>query len=162
MYFPPVAPELVAFFIGAAPAGGVRFALPWALTLGHLPIVPAFLFSLAGELVSIIAIAYLLPPTVILARRYVPLLDRIIEQILARTRTKHSARFHRFGLMFLVLAGLSPIPGIGPHTGVLIGYLFDVRRVLTIACTSLGATIIAILVAAATEGGITLFQFFVH
>lgn len=152
----------VTFAIAMAPGMGLRFSIPWGLTFGHLPVEIVFTLSLVGELLSVVILTYILDPIVRLARAHFPWLDRLIGVVLTRTRHHHSARFEKLENLFLVLTGISPVPGLGPHTGVLIAYLFGVSKKTSIGLIGLGATLLAIIILALTLGGLELWQAYVR
>lgn len=153
---------LITFAIAMAPGMGLRFSIPWGLTFGHLPVETVFGISLFGETLSIVLLTYLLEPIVHLARTYIPWLDRIIHQVFLRTRHHHSARFEKFEKLLLLIAGASPVPGIGAHTGVVIAYLFGVKPATSIMLISLGMVALAIVVLLMTLGGLELWQSLAH
>ena len=80
---------------------------------------------------------FLLEPFTQLFRRWTPT-KKLIDAVLTKTRRQHSARFKKWGALFLPLFISVPLPGSGGFTGALIAYLFGVKKSAAFILISLG------------------------
>jgi uncharacterized membrane protein len=144
-------PELTTALLAMLPVTELRLALPAGVGLG-LSGLAAFFWATAGNILVAIALIYLLEPIVNFLRTRVHWIDHLAAKIFAKTRSKHSANFDRFGALFLVLLVAVPLPGSGGYTGTLVAYLFGVPKKSAVFLISLGLILSGLIVLGLTTG----------
>lgn len=152
-------PEITTFLFAMTPIFELRGALPWALTVGKLPLWKALFFAVAGNIFISVLIILLLPLITRLAEKYWPWLFQLLQKIFAKTRAQHSKNFARFEKIFLVVLVAIPLPGSGGWTGALVAWLFGVETKWTIFLISLGILLAGLTVAGITTGAIAFVRF---
>jgi uncharacterized membrane protein len=146
----PVATVILA----ALPILELRGSLPYALTLGGLPVVPAYALSVLGNFLPVPFFLAFLGRLEKALRRYGPF-DRFFRWLFARTRRKAGV-VERYGAFGLVLFVAVPLPVTGAWTGVVAAYLFNVPARRAAPAILLGICIAGIVVTLAVQGVIQL------
>jgi uncharacterized membrane protein len=137
--------------IAASPISELRGAIPIAVGVYDFPWYYAFIFGIIGNLIPVpfilLFLDYIIP---VLCK--IPLLDRLVQWFLARTRRRGKIveRFERIGLALFVAI---PLPITGAWTGSILAVLLGLKfrqSFLSIAC---GVIIAGIIVTSATVLG---------
>lgn len=134
--------------LAAAPVAELRGAFPLAYFYYQMPWQAAFALSVAGNLIPVPFILWLLPLAEKYLRRF-PAFDRFFNWLFARTRRKAERTINTWGLIGLGLFVAIPLPATGAWTGSLAAYLFGFKKLpalLGIALGVLGAGIIVALI----------------
>ena len=118
---------LVILAIAAAPIGEVRASIPVAIILYKMSWYEAFFWSFLGNVLVIPILWMALPYGEILVRK-IPVGNRALNWVFARTRRKHSEKVERYEEAFLVLFVGIPLPATGVWMGGLITYLFGLTK----------------------------------
>jgi len=152
--------EIITFLLGATPVGEARVAIPWGMTFGGLLPAEAFFWGVLGNICAIVAITFLLKPIADFARKNSKILDHFFIKLFKKTRKEHSKRFERFEELLIILLVAIPLPGSGGYTGVLVAWLFGIRKRISIMLISLGVVISGLVTLGLTTGAITLAKLF--
>jgi uncharacterized membrane protein len=140
--------------IAASPISELRGAIPIAVGMYDFPWYYAFIFGIIGNLIPVpfilLFLDYIIP---VLCK--IPLLDRLVQWFLSRTRRRGKIveRFERIGLALFVAI---PLPITGAWTGSILAVLLGLKfrqSFLSIAC---GVVIAGVIVTAATVLGWTV------
>ncbi len=148
--------ELIAFIISALPIAELRGGIPVATEVLHMDWRSAYLVCAAGNFVPVIPILYLFDPLARFLRRWRPL-DRFLDRLFARTRTKGKV-VEKYEALGLILFVAIPLPVTGAWTGALAAYLFGVRPRYAIPAIALGILIAGVIVTLATQGVLHLIR----
>lgn len=147
--------ELITFLSAMLPLTELRGAIP----LGYFyNLDPATIFLLAviGNILPILIILKVLGPITNFLSKKSNLLEKIINFVFNKTRSKHGEKFYALGAISLITFVAIPLPGSGAYTGSLIAYLFGVQYKQAIALISTGVLISGVIVTAITQGAISL------
>jgi len=121
---------LSTVIVAALPILELRGAIPWAIGVGGLSPVSAYLWSVLGNMIPIPFWLLLLGRIEKSLRRF-RWFDKFFCWLFARTRRKASM-VERHGAWGLILFVAVPLPVTGAWTGAIAAYLFDLspRRAL--------------------------------
>lgn len=150
-----IPPALIIFFIGLMPLID-RSAIPVGVTYYDMNIVAAGILFLLGNYLASLGIYYGLKHSDKWLRKHIRLVDRTLDWLFARTRTKHDKRMSELGHLALFLFICVPIPGSGGWTGALITYVFGLKPKIAFPVIGAGLAVAACIIALATEGIINL------
>jgi uncharacterized membrane protein len=120
----------------------LRGALPVAI-LGGLPLWSAYPLAVAGNMIPIPFIIWLLEPGTNLVRRW-SLGDRFVEWLFARTRRK-GAKIEQYEMWGLIMFVAIPLPVTGAWTGSMAGHLFGLKWYKTLLSCFLGVCIAGVI-----------------
>jgi uncharacterized membrane protein len=147
--------NFLIFLLGMVPIGEARIAIPIGISMG-MPPMAVFFYAVLGNLLSVIALVFLLEPIMLFLRRKSKTIDKFLEKLFHKIRKKHSKNFERFQDFFLFLLVMIPLPGSGGYTGALLVWLFDIPKKTAIILISAGVIIAGLLVLGATLGIVNL------
>ncbi|MBZ0264764.1 small multi-drug export protein [bacterium] len=119
-----VSTDMVTVFIAMLPVAELRGAIPWAITLGDLPVWRAVVFSIIGNMIPIPFILILLGPVSNYLSRW-RVFDRFFQWLFARTR-KRSNALEKYEALGLILFVGIPLPITGAWTGSVAAFLFGI------------------------------------
>ncbi|RMF91251.1 MAG: ligand-binding protein SH3 [Methanobacteriota archaeon] len=146
-------PRMIVFIAAMLPFTELRGAIP--LAIGQYSINPAeaFAIAVAGNLVPVVALLYLLGP-VERRLRFIGVFDRFFQWLFDRTRRKHSERMDRYGALGLVTFVAIPLPVTGAWTGVAAAYVFGIKKRYAFPAITAGVLIAGVVVTLATYGAV--------
>lgn len=146
---------IYAMLVSMLPIIEVRGGIPLAMGLGNT-VFDAFVFCTVAN-VLIIPLVFLfldyLHKYFMKIRVYARLFDKYIERI----RAKSEKSLKKWGYLGLLLFVAVPAPGTGAYTGVLIAWLFKMKRLESFFVIGAGVVIAGVLVALASAGIFSLF-----
>jgi uncharacterized membrane protein len=145
-----LSPHVVTFVISMLPIFELRGALPYALTLGKLPLAQAFPIAVLGNMVPIPFIMFLLEPGTRLVSRVAPG-KRFVDWLFARTRAR-SEKVRKYETLGLILFVAIPLPVTGAWTGALAAHLCGLKKGRSLLAITCGVCIAGIVVSLATIG----------
>jgi uncharacterized membrane protein len=147
---------LATMLIAAMPVVELRGAIPYAVTIGHLPVAQALGYALIGNALPVIPLLVLLGPLEKPLRR-VGAFDRFLTWLFDRTRAKSHLveRYEAFGLCMFVAV---PLPGTGAWTGAILAHLLQLPLRFAAPAIFLGIVIAGALVSAVSYGGIAVWH----
>ena len=143
-------PPLTTMVVAALPIVELRGALPYALTLGKLPLAEAYILAVVGNMIPIPFVLWFLDPATDFLRRW-ERGDRFVEWLFARTRRK-GEKIERYETMGLIMFVAIPLPVTGAWTGSLAAHLFGLNRVKAFFACLAGVCIAGVVVATLTMG----------
>jgi uncharacterized membrane protein len=154
-FFAGILAETLTFLSAMTPIGELRIAIPIGYSNG-LSIWKAFIFAVAGNMVPIFFLVYLLGPASDFLSKHFKVFENFFTNLFERTRRKHSKRFEyslNIGLITLVAI---PLPITGGWTGALAAFVFGIppKRALLLIFT--GILIAGVVVSLSTYGIFTL------
>lgn len=142
--------ELVTFILSMLPVSELRGAIPYAVTVGHMPWQEAYLIAVIGNFLPVIPIVFFIGPISEFLRRWT-LFDRFFDWLFARTRRK-GKMIERFEALGLILFVAIPLPVTGAWTGSVAAFIFGVRKRLAFPCIAAGILIAGVVVTLAVTG----------
>jgi uncharacterized membrane protein len=145
--------EITTFVLAMLPISELRGAIPYAVTIGHLPWQEAYLIAVIGNFVPVIPILYLIGPVSNALRRW-SLFDRFFAWLFARARRK-GRLIERFEMLGLILFVAIPLPVTGAWTGCVAAFVFGVRKRLAIPAVLAGICGAGVIVTLASLGVIS-------
>jgi uncharacterized membrane protein len=145
-------PELIAAILATLPITELRGALPVALLALELPNWTAYFWTVAGNLVPMFAIFWLLPIVITFARKQSGWLDNALEKYFSKLKKKHGDKYSKWGAFFLMIFVAIPLPGSGVWTGSVLAVLFGIKPKLAMSYITIGLLIAGLLVMGITKG----------
>ena len=143
---------LFTFFSAMLPLTELRGSIPYAMTRLHMAPATAFVLSVAGNLVPMFFILYLLGPLERTLSRRSPRIRRFFEWLFSRTRNKFSDKYYRYGALALAIFVAVPLPMTGVWTGAIAAWLFNIKKSTSIIYISVGAAAAGVIVTLVTLG----------
>lgn len=151
-------PYLAVIAAALIPVGEANLSIPLAMVQYRLTSLEALVLTLIGNLIVLVVVSLGLHWGVKWVRTWHPKLDQWIELFFSKTHHKHSAQFERWGSLFLFLFVALPGPFSGVWSATLLAYLFGIRFKNALVSVGLGSVVAALLLIAATMGGISLLR----
>ena len=112
--------------LSALPITELRGAIPLALTIYKMPIFPAYIFAVLGNVVpAIFLLLYLKPFSDFLCRWH--FFNTFFKWLFKRTRRNSEEKFEKYGALFLLLFVAIPLPVTGAWTGSVAAFVFGIR-----------------------------------
>ncbi len=150
-------PEIDTFLLAMTPLFELRAAIPLALGVYKLPLWSAYLFSVAGNVIPVILILWLLETVANFLSKHFYFFNRFFAWLFERTRNHHKHKFERWEALALVILVAIPLPLTGAWTGALVAFVFGIPFKKAFLLISAGVMIAGLIVALATLGIINLF-----
>lgn len=145
-------PEIAAALLAILPLTELRFALPLAVTTLGLDPLPAYIWTVLGNLVPVVLVWLLLPPVISYARKHNEYLKHLLDEHFAKLEKKHKERFQKYGSLALFLFVAVPLPGSGVWTGSVLAILFRLDRKRALPAIIGGLLVAGIIVLLITQG----------
>lgn len=149
---------LTAALLATLPVTELRLALPIALVALQMHPVAAYIATVLGNLVPLVAVFWLLPPVLQFTLRYVPRINTVLDAYFARLMNKHGEKYSKWGAFFLFLFVAIPLPGTGVWTGSVLAVLFRIKPKLAATYIVLGLLTAGLIVMGITLGVFTGIQ----
>ncbi|MDF1598025.1 MAG: small multi-drug export protein [Acidimicrobiia bacterium] len=152
----PIPEPLAVVLLAALPITELRLAIPFARGVLEWSVVPAFFWSVLGNLLPVPFILWLLGPVTAWAEKHWSWLHRFLEKLFAHTRRRHTTRFDRLRDLALIAFVAIPLPITGAWSGSLAAFVFGVQRRKALALIALGVMIAGVVVSILYEAGVFL------
>ncbi len=147
---------LIIFLTAMTPVGELRAALPLAVLFYKWAWLPAYLVSVAGNILAALIWWYFLEYSYEFLIRKSGWARRFFNWWLPRTRTKFVKHYERWGEVALVLFVAIPLPVTGAWTGVTAAWLFGFKFRTAITGMALGVVLAGLAVSFLLWGGLNL------
>jgi uncharacterized membrane protein len=144
--------EVATVLTAMTPIGELRAALPIALTVYDMPFWQAYLFSVVGNMIPVALILWFFDPISQWLMKYSQFFRKFFEKLFEKTRSKHSAKFEKWGALALITFVAIPLPVTGAWTGSLAALLFGIPFKKAFPTILLGVMIAGVIVAALAVG----------
>lgn len=144
---------LAVVLLAALPVFELRLSIPFAVGVLGMDAVPAFIWSVIGNLLPIPFILLLLGPVTDWAEEHWTWLHRILDRLFAYTRRRHTARFDRLRDLALITFVAIPLPVTGAWSGALAAFVFGVESKRAFALITVGVLIAGVIVSGLTAAG---------
>ena len=145
--------------MSAVPLTELRLTIPIAIALGIEPL-RAFILACIGNFLPIIPLLLLFEPATKLLSK-VAILDKLINKIITRTRSK-GKRVEKYGAIGLFLIVAVPLPGTGIYTGSVLAFLFGISFWYGLLSLTLGMIVAGIGVTLASVGAAEAARYLYH
>ncbi len=152
-----LSPELITFFAAMLPFVELKLAIPLGLEMG-LSTTTTFIFAVSGNILPAALILALIGPVTDFSRKHIKFLDKFLDKLLEKTQKEHSEKFHRYGVLFIILFVAMPIPGSGSATGSLISYIFGIEYWKALGLISLGSICAGIILTTGFESAFAILR----
>ena len=141
---------LLTLLISMIPVLELRGGVPAGVAMG-LPIPPAFLAGLVGNMIPVPFIILFARQILRWLYKNIPALANLTRKIETRAaaKSKQAAKYKTWGLLLLVAI---PLPGTGAWTGALVAALTDLRLKRAVPVIFLGVLIAGIIITSLTYG----------
>ena len=148
--------EWQILLMSAVPFTELRLTIPLAIALCIEPL-KAFFLACTGNFLPIIPLLLLLEPmTKIIAK--IPILDKILNSIITRTRSK-GEQVEKYGALGLLLFVAVPLPGTGVYSAAILAFLFGIRFWYSFISLTLGMLVAGVVVTLASAGIMEIAQY---
>lgn len=145
-------PEIKTLLISATPIFELRGSIPLALSVYHLPVWSAFLFSIIGNMVPVVFLLWLLGTVSDFLSSRFSFFNRFFTWLFKRTRRKHAEKFERWKEFALLIFVAVPLPLTGAWTGSLCAFVFGIPFKKAFPLIGTGVVIAGLVVTLATLG----------
>ena len=143
--------------VAALPISELRVAIPLAIVHYQMSPLLAYLLGVVGNLIPVVFLLLSLESLVGLLGR-VRVFRELFLWLFARTRSRFSVQFMRWGAVALVALVALPLPLVGgAWTGCLIAFLFGIPFRQAFPLIGLGVGIAGLIVTLSTLGILQLF-----
>lgn len=146
-----IPPSLQVFILAMLPVTELRAAIPIGITFFDMPKELAILMGVAGNMIPVLFFLNFLEPICNFLSSKSSLLKKIIDSVFERTRSKHSKKIEKHGMLFLTIFVAIPLPGSGAWTGSLIGFLFGFSKKRSTLAILIGLIIAGTILAVGSE-----------
>jgi uncharacterized membrane protein len=144
--------DLVRTFLTAmTPLGELRLSIPLAILTWHVPWQLAFILSITGNMTPILFIVPGMNQISRLLQSFPNPLGRLVMWRTGHLQRTHGVRFHRYGILALIVLVAIPLPMTGAWTGALASWVFQIPPK-----TALPAIFIGIIIAGCIVTGLTI------
>ncbi len=144
--------EIRTFLIAMIPISELRVSIPIAIKVYHMTPQAAFFWSVAGNLIPMILILFILNPVAKFLSSQVRLFKVFFDWLFEHTRKRGIKKFETFGSFAVFILTATPIPLIGGWTGPLAAFVFDVPIKISLPLVILGCATSGIFVTLFTLG----------
>ncbi len=148
---------LATVLIAMTPVAEYRIAIPVALGVYKMPVLPAIFFTIIGDMIPSVLILLFIGRVSIFLRKRSILSDRFFKWWFANVKKKFSGGLAKYGILALFLFVAVPFPGTGSWSGAVAAFLFGLPFFPSLAAILGGAMIAVSLVTGASLG---IFSFF--
>ena len=146
-------PELKTFLIAMLPIIELRGAIPIALEIYKIPIWSAYLFSVLGNLASLILIILILDPVSQFLSKNFYFFKQFFTWLFTHTRKIHQSKIKKWGKNLTVIFLIAtPIPFIGGWTGAIAAFVFGISFKEALPLVAIGSLLAGIIVTILTLG----------
>ncbi|MFH1456550.1 MAG: small multi-drug export protein [Patescibacteria group bacterium] len=149
-------PEIKTLLTAMTPVGELRVALPIAILSYKMNLMPAFIFSVIGNIIPVFLL-------LIFFKYFYKFLDKFkifnnfFNWLFDRTRNKFEKKYKKWGKLALVIFVAIPLPITGAWTGSVAAWLFNFKYWESILLIFLGVCISGIIVSLISLGGGAIF-----
>ena len=148
---------LATMLIAMMPVAELRTAIPIALGVYKMPVIPAVIFSIIGDMIPALLILLYIGRVSEFLRRHSRLCDKFFTWWFKKTEKKFTNDFTRYGLMALFLFVAIPFPGTGSWSGAAAAFLFGLPFLPSLVSILGGVMVTAGLVTGASLGVLSIF-----
>jgi uncharacterized membrane protein len=149
--------QFIVLLTSMLPISELRGAIPIAIGIYNMSVLPAFFWAVLGNIIPVIFILLglnLLINKLLIHRIYI--LNRFFTWLFERTRRKHSKKFERWRDLALIILVAIPLPFTGAWTGSLAAFVFGIPIKRAFPLIVLGILIAGVIVTTVTLGIISL------
>lgn len=139
---------IFTFLIAMLPVAELRGSLPAAINLFNIPWPVAFLLSVSGNLLPVPFLLLFLGQVIRFSHK-VPLFEKVVNSVLARTRLK-SKIVEKYAAPGLAIFVAIPLPATGAWTGAILAFLLGMRWWVALLAISAGVVMAGVIVLALT------------
>lgn len=150
-------PEVATILIAMLPLVELRGSIPVALAVYRLNPFWAYFLSVAGNIIPIVFLIWLLGPLSGYLMAKSKLADKFFSWLFARTRHKFSGKYEYWGELALMIFVAIPLPATGAWTGAVAAFIFGLPKKKSLVLIALGAMIAGVIVTLATLGMTKIF-----
>lgn len=150
--------ELIVFLVGAIPELEMGGSIPLGKAL-HMSVYSAFFWSLLSITLGTIIVFRLLDQIIIFLFKHFPKLHKLVDHHFKKIHTRHNKNFQRWGLGFLIILRILPIPGTGSYTMVALAYLLELPYWPSILAIFISNLIYGLILSQIIIGAITFIHF---
>jgi len=141
-------------FLSALPISELRGAIPLALAVYKMPVFPAYIFAVLGNIVPVIFLLLYLKPFIDFLSRWF-LLKMFFNWLFKRTHLNNQKKYEKYGALFLLFFVAIPLPITGAWTGSVAAFIFGIRFWYAFPTIAGGVMIAGIIVTLASLGVIS-------
>ena len=137
----------------------LKLAIPLGSKLG-LSTVSTLMFAVPGTIIPGAILLAILGPITNWARKHSQKINLWLTTLFNKTRTDHSARFNRYGALFLILFVAIPLPGSSAGAAATVAFIFGVDYWRALSLITVGTLIAGLLIAGGVESVVALINLF--
>ena len=152
-------PEIKTFLLAMLPIGELRASIPIGITVYHLPVWSAYIFSVLGNLVPLMAIISLLDPISKFFAKKIYFLNRLMYWIFEHTRRANQSKFEKLGKnLAVVVLVATPVPFVGGWTGAIAAFVFGINFKRALPLVVIGSLIAGAIVTVTTLAALSIIK----
>lgn len=134
------------FLLAMIPITELRASIPIAITHFGLSPFTAFIYSLAGNILTGVIVLIIAKHFIYYLLKHFPPLERLWNRYIRKIEMKHAEKFEKWGSLALILFVAIPLPMTGIVTGAIAASIFQVPTKSAIILLSIGAVIAGVIV----------------
>lgn len=145
--------QLIILLISMLPVIELKGAIPLAITKYNLPWWQAYIFGVAGAMISAIIIILLLGVVSDWLSKKFRIFNKFFTWLFERTRSKHAKKMESYQELALFLISAIPIPILGGvWTAALVAFIFNINIKKALIFILLGTLVAGIIFVLGTTG----------
>jgi len=150
---------LATFLIAMIPIAELRGAIPYAWS-ADIPWWKAYLIAVAGNMVPVFFILWLLEPVSRWLMEHSRLFDRFFNWLFDRTRKKLEKKYEIYAEIGLAIFVAIPLPVTGAWTGSVAAFVFDIPYRKALLWIFIGVLTAGVIVTAVMGTSVGVFRIF--
>lgn len=148
--------EIQTLFIAMMPVLELRAALPFALLVHEMDLLPAYFWSVLGNIIPIFFILAFLDPVSLWLSKNFSFMKKFFDFLFSRTRRNYDQRVKKYGYFALCIFTAIPLPITGAWTASLVAFLFGFSYLKSIIAIICGVLVAGVGVLFIVETGVAL------
>lgn len=149
-------PEIKTILTAMTPIGELRVALPIALLNYKMNLVPAYFWSVLGNIIPVFFLLLFWRYLVRFLMKNFKVCDKFFNWLFERTRKKFEGKYKKWGKFALVIFVAIPLPMTGAWTGSLAAWLFGFKYWESVGLILAGVCLAGVVVSVVTLSGVNL------
>lgn len=150
---------VATFLIAMLPVAELRGAIPFAWSQ-DIPWWQAYLVAVAGNMVPVFFILWLLDPVSRWLMKRSKLFNRFFNWLFDRTRRKLEKKYEIYAELALAAFVAIPLPVTGAWTGSVAAFVFDIPYRKALFWVFIGVLVAGVIVTAVMGSSVSIFRFF--
>jgi uncharacterized membrane protein len=147
-----LSPEFSTLLLAALPLTELRGSIPFGVSVWHLSVWSACLFSIMGNFLPVPIIFFLLPKILSFLEKRWPFFHGVVVNYLDKKRARFQSSYDKYGALALAIFVAIPLPMTGAWTGAALAVILKIKPKFSFPAVVLGIIIAGIIVGSIIGG----------